>query len=57
MSGRFIKVKCSACGAEQIIYGNATVKTKCNVCGAELTKPNGGRSEIINVSFKEVQSI
>ena len=54
MSGRFLKVKCSVCGNEQIIYGNATIPIKCNVCGAQLTKPTGGRVIIMNVSYKEV---
>ncbi|MCC7571747.1 30S ribosomal protein S27e [Candidatus Micrarchaeota archaeon] len=54
MSGRFIKVKCAACGNEQVIYGNSTKPVKCNVCGVQLSKPSGGRAVIINVSFKEV---
>jgi small subunit ribosomal protein S27e len=54
MTGRFIKVKCSACGNEQVIYGNSTVTVKCNVCGVQLTKTTGGRAVIMNVSYKEV---
>ena len=54
MVGRFIKVKCAACGNEQVIYGNASLPVKCNVCGVQLTKPTGGRAIIMNVSYKEV---
>jgi small subunit ribosomal protein S27e len=54
MTGRFIKVKCSGCDNEQVIYGNSTVPVKCNVCGVQLTKPKGGRVVITNVSYKEV---
>ena len=54
MTGRFIKVKCAACGNEQVIYGNSTASVKCNVCGVQLSKPSGGRAAIMNVSYKEV---
>lgn len=49
----FVKVKCSDCGNEQMIYGRASTVVKCTVCGATLAKPTGGkaliRGEIVGV--------
>jgi small subunit ribosomal protein S27e len=43
---RFIKVRCSKCKNEQIIFGNASTVVKCLVCGKELASPTGGRAHI-----------
>lgn len=42
----FIRVKCSKCGNEQIVFGSAVNKVICNVCGAELAEPSGGKAKI-----------
>lgn len=43
---KFIKVRCSKCKNEQIIFGNASSQVKCLVCGKELAFPTGGKSKI-----------
>lgn len=43
---KFIKVRCSKCKNEQIIFGKVSSKTKCLVCGKEIAKPTGGKSDI-----------
>ncbi|MFC1801005.1 30S ribosomal protein S27e [Nanoarchaeota archaeon] len=43
---KFIKVRCSKCKNEQIVFGNASSVVKCLVCGQELALPTGGKSKI-----------
>jgi len=43
---KFIKVRCSKCKNEQIIFGNASNVVLCLVCGKELAYPTGGKSKI-----------
>lgn len=43
---KFIKVRCSKCKNEQIIYGNASQVVKCLVCNKELAYPTGGKARI-----------
>ena len=44
---KFLKVKCSKCRNEQIIFNKAASVVKCLVCGKILAEPRGGRA-IIN---------
>ncbi|HYS71692.1 MAG TPA: 30S ribosomal protein S27e [Thermoplasmata archaeon] len=44
--GRFLKVKCEDCGAEQIVFDRASTTVACLVCGATLARPTGGGAEI-----------
>jgi small subunit ribosomal protein S27e len=43
---KFLKVTCSKCKNEQIIFNKATSKVKCLVCGSELAEPTGGKAKI-----------
>ncbi len=43
---KFIKVRCSSCKNEQIVFGSVASEVKCLVCGTSLAKPTGGKSEI-----------
>jgi small subunit ribosomal protein S27e len=43
---KFIKVRCSKCKSEQIIFGNASEEVHCLVCNKELAYPTGGKSRI-----------
>ena len=43
---RFIKVRCSKCKNEQVIFGNAATVVTCLVCGKEVAYPTGGKSRI-----------
>jgi small subunit ribosomal protein S27e len=42
----FLRVKCSKCGNEQLLYSNAVNKITCNVCGETLAEPSGGRAKL-----------
>ena len=43
---KFIKVKCSKCKNEQIIFGKATTNIKCLVCEKPIGEPTGGKTKI-----------
>ena len=43
----FIKVKCSSCNNEQIIFDSVKIVVKCNVCGSDLAIPRGGKAKIL----------
>ena len=43
---KFIKLRCTKCKNEQIVFGKAAHIVKCLVCGKELTEPTGGKSKI-----------
>ena len=43
---RFIKVRCSKCKNEQIVYGKSATEIKCLVCNQVLSSPTGGKSKI-----------
>ena len=42
----FLRVKCSKCGNEQLVFSNTVNKVTCNVCGETLAEPTGGRATI-----------
>ncbi len=39
---RFLKIKCSECGNEQITYSKGSSDVTCNICGSHLVSPTGG---------------
>ncbi len=41
-SNKFIKIKCSDCGNEQITFTRASSVVVCHICGAEIARPTGG---------------
>jgi small subunit ribosomal protein S27e len=43
---RFLRVKCSGCGNEQIVFSHATNLVRCNVCRAVIAEPRGGKALI-----------
>ncbi|MBS3081267.1 30S ribosomal protein S27e [Candidatus Pacearchaeota archaeon] len=43
---RFIKIRCSSCKNEQIIFEGATTKVKCLICDNILAEPKSGKAEI-----------
>ena len=44
---RFLRVKCSDCSNEQIMFGTASRKVTCHVCGKTLAEPTGGKAKIL----------
>ncbi len=43
---KFLKVNCSKCKNEQIIFNKAASRVKCLVCGAELAEPKASKAKI-----------
>ena len=43
MTSKFLKVKCSKCKNEQVIFEKASSAVKCLVCGNILAEPTGGK--------------
>ncbi|MEA3293391.1 MAG: 30S ribosomal protein S27e [ANME-2 cluster archaeon HR1] len=50
---RFLRVKCSNCTNEQVIFGSASSVIPCQVCNATLAEPTGGKA-IIKTQILEV---
>jgi small subunit ribosomal protein S27e len=42
---RFLRVKCSDCGNEQVVFSHPSTVVKCNVCGKVLAEPTGGKAD------------
>ena len=42
----FLKVKCTKCGNEQVVFDRAAVQVKCNVCEDVLLEPRGGKAKV-----------
>ena len=45
-TSKFIKVRCSKCKNEQIVFGNAASKVLCLVCSKPLVEPTGGKAKV-----------
>ncbi|MBT4936123.1 30S ribosomal protein S27e [Candidatus Woesearchaeota archaeon] len=43
---KFIKVRCSKCKNEQIVFGNASNIVYCLVCNDKIAYPTGGKSKV-----------
>ncbi|MEK6835533.1 MAG: 30S ribosomal protein S27e [Nanoarchaeota archaeon] len=45
-TSKFVKVRCSKCKNEQIIFGKASTIVNCLVCNTTLATPAGGKAKI-----------
>ncbi len=43
---RFLRVRCSSCGNEQVIFGSPATLVKCVVCENTLAVPQSGKGKI-----------
>jgi small subunit ribosomal protein S27e len=51
---KFIKVRCTGCKNEQVIFSHASNKINCLVCEKELAKSTGGKTKLVNANVLEV---
>jgi small subunit ribosomal protein S27e len=55
---RFLRVKCSECGNEQVIFGCPASIVNCLVCNKVLAEPRSGKTspktKIIDVLDKDI---
>jgi small subunit ribosomal protein S27e len=42
----FIRIKCSKCGNEQVIFNKPSIAPRCSVCDEILAEPTGGKARI-----------
>jgi len=56
MAGTYIRVKCSDCENEQIVFGKAASVVNCAVCGTTLATPTGGSAEIDHEILETVEA-
>ncbi len=45
-NSRFIKIRCSKCKNEQVVFGKTSTVVKCLVCGKLLLEPTGGKAHV-----------
>lgn len=43
---KFLIVRCTECGNEQLIYSHASTAVRCQVCSKTLSIPRGGKAEV-----------
>ena len=53
MPNYFLRVSCRDCGSESIIFSRATTSIACGVCSATLTKPAGGKADLVGCTVVE----
>ena len=46
MAGSFIRVRCTDCENEQVVFGTAATVVDCAVCGSTLATPTGGEATV-----------
>ena len=54
MSGNFIRVNCTDCGYETILFDRASASISCSICGATLAKPAGGKADLSGSTVVDV---
>lgn len=45
-TSKFVKLRCSRCKNEQIIFGKPSSTVKCLVCSTNIAEPSGGKGKI-----------
>ncbi|HIH11653.1 TPA: 30S ribosomal protein S27e [Candidatus Woesearchaeota archaeon] len=43
---KFVKVRCTKCKNEQIIFDTVSTVVSCLVCSKELALPTGGKAQV-----------
>ncbi|MEM2122869.1 MAG: 30S ribosomal protein S27e [Candidatus Bathyarchaeia archaeon] len=51
----FLRVKCSSCGNEQVIFDRASTLIKCKVCDEVLAEPTGGKARVRGETVQELR--
>jgi len=46
LKSKFIKVRCSKCKNEQVVFEKPSSEVKCLVCGALISAPRGGKGKV-----------
>jgi small subunit ribosomal protein S27e len=51
---KFVRVKCSDCENEQVVFNKSATAVNCLACGAQLVRPTGGLAEIKGEVLEEL---
>jgi len=51
---KYLKIKCSKCETEQIIFGNTSKEIRCKECNEVLAKPTGSKTKVVGAKIIEV---
>jgi len=54
MSGKFLRVSCTDCGHETIIFDRASTSIACSICGSTLAVPAGGKANLSGSTVVDV---
>jgi len=54
MVSKFLRVKCSKCKNEQVMFEKSASTVKCLVCGEVLARPTGGKAFMTGEGATEV---
>ncbi len=46
LESKFLKIRCSKCKNEQIIFEKPSSEVKCLVCGTLMSEPTGGKGKV-----------
>ena len=52
---KFVKVRCTKCKNEQIIFGKSSTTVKCLACAEVMSEPAGGKA-VIKARILEILS-
>lgn len=52
---KFLKLKCSGCGNEQIVFSAPATTVKCLACNQVLAKSTGGKIKLEAKIIKELE--
>jgi len=53
-TSKFLRVRCSNCQSEKIIFSHASRVIRCDNCGEILAEPTGGKAKIYGEIIKEL---
>ncbi|MEM1644373.1 MAG: 30S ribosomal protein S27e [Ignisphaera sp.] len=51
---KFLRIRCTICGNEQVVFEYATFPSRCLVCGTQFIQPTGGKARLINAEIVKV---
>ena len=54
MSGKFLRVSCTDCGHETILFDRASSSISCSICGATLVISAGGKADLVGSTVVDV---
>ena len=54
MSGKFLRVSCTDCGHETIIFDRASTSISCSICGSTLAISAGGKATLSGSTIVDV---